>query len=92
MPDPTGLSAGGKSEWTEEKIGMMNIGVRPTVGGLNRVNEVNIFDFDGDLYGKTLRIYVHAFLRPEQKFSGLEELKTQLGKDREAAMKLVFRS
>ncbi|HVU55500.1 MAG TPA: bifunctional riboflavin kinase/FAD synthetase [Puia sp.] len=66
--------------------GMMNIGVRPTVDGTRRVIEVNIFDFDGDLYGKTLRIFLKKHLRGEVKFAGLDALKQQLAKDRENAL------
>ncbi len=63
--------------------GMMNIGVRPTVGGsLNRVIEVNIFDFDADIYGQGLTVFIKTKLRNEVKFNGLEELKQQLAKDK----------
>ena len=68
--------------------GMMNIGVRPTVGGTRRVIEVNIFEFDGDLYGKTIRVYVKKRLRDEKKFDGLESLKKQLADDRLQALNL----
>ena len=47
---------------------------------------MNIFDFDEDVYGETLRIYVKEFLRSEVKFSGLDSLKEQLAKDRENAL------
>lgn len=66
--------------------GMMNIGTRPTVGGTKQTIEVNIFDFDEDIYGRTLRIYVKKYLRSEIKFSGLEALKVQLGKDKQNAL------
>lgn len=66
--------------------GMMNIGMRPTVDGRERTVEVNVFDLDRDLYGKELRVSVRQWLRAEQKFSGLEELRRQLGKDKEAAI------
>ncbi len=62
--------------------GMMSIGVRPTIGISDRTIEVNIFDFDEDIYGKTLRVYVKKYLRPEVKFNNLEELKEQLAKDK----------
>jgi riboflavin kinase/FMN adenylyltransferase len=62
--------------------GMMNIGFRPTVDGSKRIIEVNIFDFDKDIYGKTLRVHVKKILRGEQKFSGLDALKEQLARDR----------
>jgi riboflavin kinase / FMN adenylyltransferase len=69
---------------------MMNIGFRPTVDGTKRMIEVNIFDFERMIYGQSLRIYVKKFLRPEQKFSGLEELKTQLAIDKANASMVVW--
>ncbi|MEP7278441.1 MAG: bifunctional riboflavin kinase/FAD synthetase [Bacteroidota bacterium] len=69
--------------------GMMNIGFRPTVEGTKKVIEVNLFDFDVDIYGKTLRVYLKEYLRVEQKFSGLEELKGQLAQDRATALALL---
>jgi riboflavin kinase/FMN adenylyltransferase len=66
--------------------GMMNIGMRPTVNGSGRTIEVNLFDFEADLYGSSLRVYVHSYLRGEQKFNGLEALKVQLAKDRDMAI------
>ena len=61
--------------------GMMNIGFRPTINGTKRMIEVNIFDFNDNLYGQTLRIALHKHLRPEQKFNSLDLLKEQLKKD-----------
>jgi len=66
--------------------GMMNIGVRPTVDGVRHMIEVNLFDFNGDLYGKTLRVFVKKYLRGEVKFAGLEALKEQLANDRQNAL------
>ncbi len=66
--------------------GMMSIGFRPTVNGKLRVTEVNIFDFDEEIYGETLRVYVKKYLRSEVKFNGLEELTQQLHKDKEASL------
>ena len=69
--------------------GMMNIGFRPTVDGSKIVIEANIFDFNRDIYYTVVRVYVKYFLRPEQKFNGLDALKAQLGKDKlEALSKL----
>ena len=65
--------------------GMMNIGFRPTVDGKKRMIEVNIFDFDADIYTQTLKVYVKHYIRGEVKFNGLDELKTQLLKDKESA-------
>jgi riboflavin kinase/FMN adenylyltransferase len=64
---------------------MMNIGFRPTVDGTKRMVEVNIFNFDRMIYGRTLKVFVKKFLRPEQKFSGLEDLKAQLAEDKKNA-------
>lgn len=69
----------------ESFTGMMNIGVRPTVDGKKRVIEVNIFDFNRDIYGKTLVIHLVQFLRGEVKFNGLDALKAQLNADRTQA-------
>lgn len=66
--------------------GMMNIGVRPTVDGKRRTIEVNIFDFSRDIYSSKIKVWVKKFLRAEQKFSGIEALKQQLEKDREASV------
>ncbi len=62
--------------------GMMNIGIRPTLEGTARTIEVNIFDFDKDIYGETLTITLKKFLREEVKFNGLEGLKNQLAMDK----------
>jgi riboflavin kinase/FMN adenylyltransferase len=69
--------------------GMMNIGIRPTVNGTKRMIEVNIFDFDEDIYGQILRVYVKYYLRAEIKFSGLAALKDQLLKDKESATEIL---
>src|SRR5690554_1564038 len=62
--------------------GMLNIGNRPTVNGLEKTVEVNLFDFSGDLYDKSLTVGCKVFLRAEKKFGSLEELKAQLEKDK----------
>ncbi len=69
--------------------GMMNIGVRPTVDGTNRTIEVNLFDFNREIYGETLRVYFHQRLRGEIKFDGLDALKAQLAKDKEESRKVL---
>ena len=69
--------------------GMMNIGIRPTVDGSNRVIEVNIFDFDKDIYGRILTITIMKYLRNEQKFEGLEGLKVQLAMDKLKAIEAL---
>lgn len=69
----------------DEFKGMMNIGYRPTVDGTSLTIEVHILDFDRDIYHSTLHISILKRIRDEKKFSGLEELKKQLEKDREEA-------
>ena len=61
--------------------GMMNIGVRPTVHGNSKVIEVNIFDFDEDIYEQNISVMVYDYIRGEVKFNGLDALKEQLNKD-----------
>ncbi|WP_020527160.1 bifunctional riboflavin kinase/FAD synthetase [Flexithrix dorotheae] len=70
--------------------GMLNIGFRPTIAGnLTKRIEVNIFDFDQDIYGEKITLSFVKYLRSEIKFSGIEELKTQLKKDKEEALKYL---
>lgn len=69
--------------------GMMSIGIRPTIGGTDRVIEVNIFDFNENIYGATLRVYVKKYLRSEVRFNGLDALVEQLAKDKEDTLKVL---
>jgi len=69
--------------------GMMNIGVRPTIDGKKRVVEVNIFDFDADIYGSQVNVELYYYLRGEVKFEGLEGLKAQLLQDKKKATTLL---
>ncbi|HLO87098.1 MAG TPA: bifunctional riboflavin kinase/FAD synthetase [Nostocaceae cyanobacterium] len=64
-----------------QKLGVMNIGNRPTVSGTHTSVEIHLFDYSGDLYSQKLVVELVKFLRPEQKFSSLEELKTQIQLD-----------
>jgi riboflavin kinase / FMN adenylyltransferase len=68
---------------------MCNIGVKPTFDSKRETIEINIFDFDGDIYGKSLRIYFIGRLREEKKFAGIEELKEQLKNDRKEALEIL---
>jgi len=69
--------------------GMMSIGFRPTVDGKKRVIEVNLFDFNRDIYGKTLRIYVKKYLREEVKFDSLEALIKQIDQDKLESLRVL---
>ncbi len=69
--------------------GVMNIGKRPTVNGVNTTVEVHLLDWEGNLYGQQLTVYLHQFLRSEQKFPSLTALTTQIHADC-AAAKVFF--
>lgn len=69
--------------------GMMNIGLRPTIDGKKRVIEVNIFDFDQNIYGQSLSVHVLKQLRNEIKFDGLPMLKAQLEIDKQQALQVT---
>lgn len=63
-------------------FGMMNIGVRPTVNQeLKETIEVNLFDFNEDIYEKSVRVCLHKRIRNEQKFDGITSLTAQLNHD-----------
>ena len=69
-----------------KKKGMLSIGTRPTLDDVDTRTEVNIFDFDSEIYGAELKVIVHAFLREQIKYNDLKELTRQLHNDREAAL------
>lgn len=71
------------------QLGVMNLGYRPTVEGRQLVAEVHLLDWSGDLYGHTLTVSLEHFLRPEQKFASLDELKSQIQRDCEQARLLA---
>jgi riboflavin kinase / FMN adenylyltransferase len=73
-----------------ERFGMMNIGVRPTLGpGGPRMLEVHVFDFDGDLYGEQVTVTFLRRVREERRFTSVDELSEQLRRDREVSMKML---
>lgn len=65
--------------------GVMNIGKRPTVDGVNTTVEVHLLDWEGDLYGQQLIVYLHHFIRSEQKFPSLVALTAQIQADCDVA-------
>jgi riboflavin kinase/FMN adenylyltransferase len=70
--------------------GVANIGRRPTVNeGPESRLEVNVFDFAGDLYGAEIGVALIAYIRPEQKFAGLDALKAQIAADAAEARRLL---
>ncbi len=70
--------------------GVMNIGYRPTINGTTQSVEIHLLDWSGDLYGKNLTVELEEFLRTEQKFADLEELKAQINADCAKAKSLLM--
>ena len=70
--------------------GVTNIGNKPTIPGVNLVGiETYLFDFNQDIYGKNIRVELCEFIRPERKFSGLDELKKNMHQDQINAHKAL---
>ncbi len=69
-----------------EKNGVANAGSRPTVSESGeRFLEVYLFDFEGDIYGKSIDVELVAYLRPEQKFASIDALRRQIERDKTEA-------
>lgn len=80
------IAGDAQNKWRD---GVANLGKRPTFGKLQENFEVHLFDFTADLYGKTMRAALVDFVRPEMKFTGIDQLKAQIGADGEAARKIL---
>ncbi len=76
------VRVGLSDRWFE---GMLNIGMRPTVDGTSRRIEVNIFDFDEDIYGQRISVHLLQRLRYEMRFENVDALIGQLAKDKKEA-------
>lgn len=76
----------------ETYLAVTNIGVRPTVAGNSVTVEAWLLDFDGYLYGQELTLEFYKFLRPEQKFDSLEELKAEIEKNAAQTRKIFKNS
>ncbi|MDF1722751.1 MAG: bifunctional riboflavin kinase/FAD synthetase [Minwuia sp.] len=81
-----GWDEGGETVWRD---GVANLGRRPTFNKVDVLLEVNVFDFAGDLYGHHTRVRFIDFIRPEQKFDGLDALKAQIAADAESARQIL---
>ncbi len=81
-----GIDAGLATQWHD---GVANLGRRPTVGGLDERLEVHLFDVSEDLYGRHLRVQLIEYLRPEQRFAGLDALKSQIILDAANARRIL---
>jgi riboflavin kinase/FMN adenylyltransferase len=69
--------------------GMLNIGLRPTINGNDETIEVNIFNFDEEIYNKNIFIKFYERIRDEQKFDSLSDLKSQLIADKKNALQIL---
>lgn len=69
--------------------GMAYIGHRPTINGMTRNIEVNIFDFAEDIYDQQIRMHFHHFVRSDIRFNSLDALVAQLAVDRESVMRVL---
>ena len=72
-----------------EHGGVASLGVRPTFDPPRELLEAVLFDFDGDLYGRTIEVALHHFIRPEEKFETIEALKAQMDADAARAKELL---
>ena len=72
-----------------EHAGVASLGVRPTFDPPRELLEAVLFDFDGDLYGRTIEVALHHYLRRGTKFDSVEALKAQMDADAEEARRLL---
>ncbi|MEA1651547.1 bifunctional riboflavin kinase/FAD synthetase [Nitrospirillum sp. BR 11164] len=77
-----GVDEGAGTVWHD---GVANLGRRPTVGGTVERLEAHLFDFDGDLYGRHVRVRLLDFIRPEMKFENFQALRDQIARDADEA-------
>ena len=72
-----------------EHPGVASLGVRPMFSPPRELLEAHLFDFDGDLYGRTIETALVAYLRPEADLDSLDELKAQMARDAGAARAIL---
>lgn len=73
----------------ETVFGMMNIGFNPTVNGEKQTIEVHLFDFHQDIYDQNIKVSLLRYIREEQKFGSVDELKNQLHQDQNEAQAFI---
>jgi riboflavin kinase/FMN adenylyltransferase len=83
---PDGVYAAIVTTPAGDRGAMVNLGSRPTFGEAARALEAHLFEFGGDLYGRTISVAFIARLRETRKFGGPDELRAQLERDRAAAL------
>ena len=76
----------GTESWHDAVV---NLGRRPTVDGHKELLEVHLIDFAQDIYGRHLRAALIEYLRPEQRFAGLDALRAQIAKDKDTAIRIL---
>jgi len=81
-----GIDQGSDTVWHD---GVANLGSRPTFDKQDVILEAHLFDFDGDLYGRHLRVALAGYIRAERKFDGLPALKAQIAKDCDTARAIL---
>lgn len=69
--------------------GMLSIGNRPTIKNSDQRIEINIFDFDEDIYDQIICVTVKKYLRPQEKYENLELMKDQLAKDKDHSLEIL---
>ena len=74
-----------------EHDGVASFGIRPMFDPPEELLEANLFGFEGDLYGRTIEVMLHHYLRPEAKFEDLDALMSQMAMDAEQALELLKR-
>lgn len=79
----------GQNEGARLLDGVANIGIRPTVNDRGVLAEAHLFDFADDIYGQRIEIALKGYVRAEMKFEGLAALRDQIGKDTQAAKKML---
>ena len=72
-----------------EYAGVANLGIRPSFDPPTELLEAHLFDFDGDLYGRTIEVALIDYLRPEAKFDDMAALKAQMDQDAAEAWRLL---
>jgi riboflavin kinase / FMN adenylyltransferase len=87
---PNGVYAAKAWFQKNEYGGVVNIGVRPTIEkeGGERILELHLFDFDQEIYGQDVEVAFLEYLRPEQEFSGIDELQAQIQRDAATARRV----
>ncbi len=84
-----GIGAGDDLRWYDA---IANLGRRPTVDGETLLLETHVFDFEGDLYDKPMRVQLLDFFRPERKFESFDALRQQIAKDCDTARAILAKT